>query len=133
MRKVMITILALSIFLVGCGNNSSNDNSKADGKMNIEIIDVAEVKKISDNYSEDSKIKIIDVRTEDEYALEHIKNAINIPLDEIQEINLSKDEEIIVYCRSGSRSYQAAMILNDLGYTVKDMGGLNNWSYELEK
>lgn len=134
MRKILILLLMVSIFMVGCGkNNSYETKDKVDDKVNIEQIEVSDVWKLVDNYKEDGEVRIIDVRTEDEYAEGHIKNATNIPLDEIEEINLSKDIDIIVYCRSGSRSYQAAMILSDLGYSVKDMGGLNNWNYELEK
>lgn len=133
MKKLIVLIALISIFLVGCENNNSNrQKEEARDKVSIETIDETEVKKISDEYAENSKIRIVDVRTEEEYREEHIKNAINIPVDSIDEIDLSKDIEIVVYCRSGSRSYQAAIVLNDLGYTVRDMGGLENWGYELE-
>lgn len=133
MKRLIILISLLSIFFVGCENNNSiEQKGEAIDKVNIEMIEAAEVKKISDEYAENSNIRIIDVRTEEEYREGHIKNAINIPVDSIEEIGLSKEIEIVVYCRSGSRSHQAAMVLKDLGYTVKDMGGLNNWNYELE-
>lgn len=133
MKKLIVLIALISIFLVGCENNNSNrQKEEARDKVSIETIDETEVKKISDEYAENSKIRIVDVRTEEEYREGHIKNSINIPVDAIDEIDLSKDIEIVVYCRSGSRSYQAAMVLNDLGYTVRDMGGLDNWGYELE-
>lgn len=133
MKKLIVLITLISIFLVGCENNNSNrQKEEARDKVSIETIDETEVKKISDEYAENSKIRIVDVRTEEEYREGHIKNSINIPVDAIDEIDLSKDIEIVVYCRSGSRSYQAAMVLNDLGYTVRDMGGLDNWGYELE-
>lgn len=133
MKKLIVLIALISIFLVGCENNNSNrQKEEARDKVSIETIDETEVKKISDEYAENSKIRIVDVRTEEEYREGHIKNSINIPVDAIDEIDLSKDIEIVVYCRSGSRSYQAAIVLNDLGYTVRDMGGLDNWGYELE-
>lgn len=133
MKKLIVLIALISIFLVGCENNNSNrQKEEARDKVGIETIDETEVKKISDEYAENSKIRIVDVRTEKEYREGHIKNSINIPVDAIDEIDLSKDIEIVVYCRSGSRSYQAAIVLNDLGYTVRDMGGLDNWGYELE-
>lgn len=133
MKKLIVLIALISIFLVGCENNNSNrQKEEARDKVSIETIDETEVKKISDEYAENSKIRIVDVRTEEEYREGHIKNSINIPVDAIDKIDLSKDIEIVVYCRSGSRSYQAAIVLNDLGYTVRDMGGLDNWGYELE-
>lgn len=132
MRKKVVLFILLCIFITGCGNNNSSDMME-NNVNNIEKIEVNEVKKISEDYKETSDIRIVDVRTSDEYAEGHIKNAINIPLAEIENIDISKEIEIIVYCKSGSRSYNAALKLKDLGYNVKDMGGLNNWDYELEK
>lgn len=133
MKKLIILLVVLGIFVTGCGKNNSNElNNKVDDKLDIKMIEPTEVRRISDAYLDDGNIKIIDVRTKEEYEEGHIKNAINVPLDTINDIDFSKDNEIIVYCQSGNRSYQAAIILNDLGYTVKDMGGLNNWNYELE-
>ena len=45
----------------------------------------------------------------------------------------SKDTPVMVYCRSGRRSKEAAHILADLGYTeIYDLGGLIGWPYGLE-
>lgn len=131
MKKVILCILVFCMIVSGCSN--INNSEKEDDTMKISTVTVSEVKEISDNYKEEDKIKIIDVRTQEEFAEGHIKNAINIPLDKISDISLDKNVGLIVYCRSGSRSEQAALILKDLGYTVKDMGGLNNWNYDLEK
>lgn len=79
---------------------------------------------------------IIDVRTKEEYESGHIENAINIPYDNINSktINNSKDTNIIVYCRSGSRSKTAANTLIKLGYkNVYDLGSINNWNESLIK
>ena len=79
---------------------------------------------------------VIDVREKYEYNSGHIKGAINLPLAEIQtnEINLKKDDKIIVYCKSGSRSKMAAEALAELGYKhVYDLGGIANWPYEVVK
>ena len=83
----------------------------------------------------DAGITILDVRTEEEYNREHIPNAINIPLDRIDEITLPKDKEIIVYCQSGMRSLEAVEKLADMGYTslYNLDGGLLNWGGELEE
>lgn len=89
------------------------------------------------NISMDDKIKhtyILDVRSKEEYESGHIKNSLNIPLSEIANITFPKDSKIIVYCRSGTRSSKATSTLIELGYQkVYDMGGLDNWEYELEK
>ncbi len=83
----------------------------------------------------DAGALILDVRTSEEYNREHIHNAINIPLDRIDEINLPKDDKIIVYCQSGMRSMEAVNKLIDMGYTnlYNLDGGLLNWGGELEE
>lgn len=72
---------------------------------------------------------VIDVRTASEFSSGHFPNAKNISLDKFphdQSIP-SKDQYIILYCRSGNRSGQAAEKLKQLGYeTVINGGGLDN-------
>lgn len=62
---------------------------------------------------------IIDVREVNEYELSHVNGAINIPLSQFRErINeIPKDKKVYIHCRSGQRSYNAVLILNNLGYT----------------
>lgn len=64
---------------------------------------------------------IVDVREPGEYAEYHVKGAINIPLTSLTgraaELNdIPKDANIIVYCRTGSRSHVAKNILHEMGY-----------------
>lgn len=61
---------------------------------------------------------IIDVRERGEYANGHIKNAINIPLSELRDrINeIPKDKPIYLHCRTGQRSYNATLALQNLGF-----------------
>lgn len=62
---------------------------------------------------------IIDVRERGEYASGHIKNAVNIPLSEIrQRINeIPKDKPVYLHCRTGQRSYNATLALQNLGFS----------------
>ena len=97
---------------------------------------------------------ILDVRTEAEFGEGHIPGAICIPNEDIQAINMQVDESdksstednllarglsdknqmILVYCRSGNRSKQAAQKLADLGYTqVHEFGGIRDWPGEIVK
>jgi len=102
---------------------------------------VVEYKKIS---AADAKARIdsgdaliiLDVRTQEEFDAGHIAGAILVPnetiLDEQPELLPDLDAEILVYCRSGNRSGQAAMKLIDMGYTnVVDFGGIIDWPYEV--
>jgi rhodanese-related sulfurtransferase len=82
------------------------------------------------------EIIILDVRTEEEYDAGHIMDAILVPnetiIDEQPELLPDLDAEILVYCRSGNRSAQAAKKLIAIGYTnVVDFGGIIDWPYEV--
>lgn len=78
-------------------------------------------------------VQLLDVRTPQEYAEGHIAGAVNIDVqsDNFQPTarqELSKDSIILVYCRSGRRSLDAAQILTHLGYSVVNLkGGILDW------
>lgn len=112
MRKVLLMLVGL-FCLCGCNNEEELDYKKV---MN------------------ENEYIIIDVRTKEEYDEGHIKNAINIPYDIIDEsINLDKEKILFVYCKSGNRSKEAYNTLNTLGYTVYDLGAYSKIDLEKEK
>ena len=73
---------------------------------------------------------LLDVRTPREFSSNGLDGATNIPvqrLDERLDEVGSKDQNVVVYCRSGSRSGRAANILEAAGYeAVYDMGSLRS-------
>lgn len=79
---------------------------------------------------------LLDVRTQDEFNAGHIAGAILLPNETITEteqpdILPDLNAEILIYCRSGNRSAQAAKKLVAQGYTnVYDFGGIIDWPYE---
>ena len=90
-------------------------------------------------FSEKAYSVMIDVRTDEEWNAGYIEGAIHIPLSEIERdienYEISKDEEILLYCRSGNRSGRAKVILDELGYTnTTNIGGIESVSeqYNLE-
>ncbi len=71
---------------------------------------------------------VVDVRTEKEYKEGHVMNALHIPLgmldDRIQELQAYKNHAVVMVCRSGARSAQAATKLKKQGFTnVHNIGG----------
>jgi rhodanese-related sulfurtransferase len=79
------------------------------------------------------KLHIIDVREPHENAEFNIGGVL-LPLGKVQTMQVEdiedlKNEEVIVYCRSGNRSGQACMILDTLGFknTKNLIGGMLNW------
>jgi len=74
---------------------------------------------------------VIDVRSQAEFGDGHYPNALNIPVDELEnrlsELGGDTSQSIIVYCASGARSAKAARLLKNHGYTnVVNAGGLFN-------
>ena len=78
---------------------------------------------------------ILDVRMPYEYESGHIPGAICLPNESIgteppKELP-DRDQILLVYCRSGRRSLEAAQKLADLGYTnVFEFGGILDWTGE---
>ena len=101
----------------------------------MQTISVQELKKRKDANEE---LYILDVREPSEYA-EVNMGAKLIPLGDIMNMQIDdiedwKDKEVIVHCRSGMRSANACMILDQLGFSnTKNLeGGINAW-LELNK
>ena len=69
----------------------------------------------------DQNVTLLDVRTLDEYKSGHVRGATLIPLDHLEQnlnkLESEKKKQIIVYCRSGSRSVAASRILKAHGFT----------------
>jgi len=116
-------IFALFAFLLGCFSGCAQKVFKD--------ADVQEFEKITAEKS----VVILDVRTPQEFADGHIKDAVNIDVkadsfkDEALRQLSDKNQMIAVYCRSGRRSVTAANILSEEGYKniVNLNGGILVW------
>lgn len=78
--------------------------------------------------------KFVDVRTEMEFRMKHLEGAVNIPLDQIdyslEKITAFGDSPVVVYCRSGNRSFQAAYFLRQHGFkNIHDGGAIDDLLY----
>ena len=117
---LIVIILLGSILLSGC--------ALLGGKK--EVIPIS-TEKVNEIIEKGKDYIILDVRTQEEYDSGHLKNSMLIPVDELEEriSEVPKDKPIIVYCRSGRRSAEAADILLKNGFSpVYDMqGGILEW------
>ena len=75
---------------------------------------------------------LVDVREPDEFASGHIPGAVNAPLSTITSVKLPKGKILFLYCLRGTRSMQAAGILKQMGFRVKNIGGINGYKGKLE-
>lgn len=86
----------------------------------------------------DFSVVYLDVRTPEEYSAGHLPDAVNLPLQQLEQTKdqaiASKDDVLLIYCRSGVRSRSAAQYLTSLGYSyVYDFGGILSWPYDIER
>lgn len=133
-------LLALVLFLIGCEGkmreetNPNRETEEVTASASFEQITGADAKAYMDS---EGDLTILDVRRTDEYESGHIPGAICIPVETIDETIIEKLPDksrlILVYCRSGRRSKEAAAKLVEYGYTnVKEFGGILDWEYEIE-
>ncbi len=112
MKKTILFVLFLFL-LTGC--------SKEEGT--ITKITCVKMKELLTS----SKAVLLDVRSKEEYDEGHLEKAENRPLTKIDELKLDKKTPIIVYCKSGFRSNEAAKMLLDMGYkNIYDLGAMTN-------
>ena len=125
--KKLIPILLSALIFTGCaGTNNNQPNTYRQISVDEAVAMMAE----------ETGYIILDVRRADEFAAGHIPGAINVAnesigTDEIPELP-DKNQLIMVYCRSGRRSKEAAEKLVKLGYTnIVEFGGILDWKGEI--
>lgn len=128
----------LLCFCLSCSNDIASTNTTAESKKSkkttkepnkehIESINISELK------IRQTEIKIIDVRSPDEYNLYHIPGAQSVPLGDLENQleNLSgfADESLYLVCATGRRSHRAAKILKARGFSnpINVKGGTEAW------
>lgn len=83
------------------------------------------------------KVRLLDVRTSEEFVLCQLPDAQLIPIDELESRikELDTAQEIVVYCKSGVRSRKAAQLLRLKGFKkVRHLtGGIVRWAREIDK
>lgn len=125
--KKLISIVLSALMLTGCGGKNDDQTSTYREITMDEAVDMM---------TRENDYIILDVRRPDEFAEGHIPNAINVPNETIGTAEIPqlprKDQLILVYCRSGRRSKEAAAKLVQLGYTsIVEFGGILDWKGEI--
>lgn len=127
-KKIMVTMGIIMLIICGCSNKKENE------KQGVKMYNTNSYENNSelDQIISKNNFIIVDVRTKEEYDTGHVKGAINIPYDSIDEnTNLDKSKTILVYCKSGVRSGKAYQTLKKLNYDVYDLGAYS--SIDLDK
>ena len=142
-RTIIISIAMLTLMLCGCSGDFDNTTGKDTGAVSSDTNEtmnepINTYRQISMDeavtmMAEESGYIILDVRRADEFAAGHIPNAVNVANEDIGTADIAqlpdKDQLIMVYCRSGRRSKEAAEKLTALGYTnIVEFGGILDWT-----
>lgn len=124
-RAIFAVILVIITFvLIGCSSSNEGYND----------LSASQAQKLIDDTP---NLQLVDVREQHEYDEGHIENSVLIPLGQLAERldELNADEPILLICRSGNRSGQAAALLVEKGF--KDVNnlakGVLEWPHGLVK
>ncbi|MDY6279584.1 MAG: cyclophilin-like fold protein [Roseburia faecis] len=131
-RWNFIILAAILLLLTAC----SSGGQVMDGEDMVRSYTQISQEEAKQMMEQDGTQIIVDVRTQEEYDSGHIPGAICIPNESIGTEHPEElpdlDQVILVYCRSGNRSKQAAQKLFDMGYiNVYEFGGINDWTGEV--
>ena len=128
-KKRILVFLLLLFFTAGCSAPApAADTDKREPTFHQ--ISQEEAKEMM---AKDDGHVVVDVRRQDEYDAGHIPGAILIPNESIgfdsPETLPDYDQIILIYCRTGNRSKQAAQKLAGMGYTsIYEFGGITTWT-----
>lgn len=132
-KKIVVGVVAIGLIIGGLGFiKDSTAYNVSENDLQVHKITAKVAKTMMDT----EKVRVLDVRTPEEFAEGHIEGAENLPLQEIVNNNFAilddKNEVILIYCRSGSRSAKAARLLAKANYqNINDFGGIIDWPYKI--
>ena len=132
-KSITLLLTAILLLLTGC---SSGSGQVMDGDGMVNSYKQISQEQAKEMMAQDDGHIIVDVRRQDEYDAGHIPGAILIPNESIgteqPEELPDLDQIILIYCRSGNRSKQAAQKLFDMGYrNIYEFGGIIDWTGEI--
>ena len=122
MKLIIVSTLLVSFLFISCQGQPA---------LGIQTINV---KAFEEKLKTTSNPQLLDVRTHEEFAVEHIDKAINVNWnsdDFVTKANkYDKTKPIFVYCKVGGRSSQAANKLSEIGFTeIYNLeGGIMKWN-----
>lgn len=107
MKKLIVALVASAFALTACSNSAVKSVENVGPTEWVQKVNAGDV-------------KIIDVRTPEEYAAGHVVNAVNINVEsgsfESEIASLDKGATYALYCRSGRRSAIAADLMSKAGF-----------------
>ena len=132
-KSIFLLLTAILLLLTGC---SSGSGQMMDGDGMVNSYTQISQEQAKEMMTRGDGHIIVDVRRQDEYDAGHIPGAILIPNENIGTEHPEElpdlNQIILIYCRSGNCSKQAAQKLFDMGYTnIYEFGGIIDWTSEI--
>ncbi len=126
MKAIMFAV-CLALTAVACASEKSAEIQSQNGTTAAAIIQIRppEMRDVIGDLG-DNKAQFIDVRTPQEFSAGHAKNAVNMPLDDLEKTlsGLDAEKPTYVICQTGRRSQKAAELLQRSGFTkIYNVGG----------
>lgn len=120
MKYVLLPFTAIVFLFSACGGDSNS------GSTDLTPASFDSIRQAQPN------VQLVDVRTLEEYSEGHLAGALNYDWNDASFTenakSLDKSLPVLVYCRSGNRSAEAAKYLRENGYTVYELdGGISAW------
>ena len=114
-----------------CGMPShDHDDASTDSSLDISSLD------LQSRLTLDPNLILLDVREPHELQISALPNAINIPLGQLagRLAELNSADDMVVFCKSGTRSMRAIELLSSAGFKkLKNLkGGINAWAKEVD-
>lgn len=126
MRKGYVLVTLAMLALIG---HSAYQHSEVAGYQNVAPERAAELV--------DEGALLLDVRTVEEFEAGHVDGAVNVPVEDPNELaerweELPRDRAIVVYCQTGRRSVTASELLAENGFdeVYNVVGGYERWRAE---
>ena len=132
--RIALLFAAVILLLVGCARSGQVMDGE-DMFLPVSYTQISQ-EEAGEMMERDDGHIIVDVRRQDEYDAGHIPGAILIPNESIgtepPEELPDLNQIILIYCRTGNRSKQAAEKLVAMGYTnIYEFGGINTWTGDI--
>jgi len=122
MKTRLFSLIFISLLFLSCQGQTAKQ------------VQTLDVKTYAEKLNNTEKPQLLDVRTPEEYSVEHLENATNINVNSpdfaAKAAQYDKSKPVFVYCKVGGRSAQAADKLVAMGFTeVYNLdGGIMKWT-----
>lgn len=131
MKTRVLPLLVLILGLTACASERPHTSASVATRADTTVILRLTAEEFLARYTPETVV--IDVRTPEEFAQGHLQGALNLNVqapdfrEQVAALQLSPNQPVYLYCRSGRRSQRAAEILREMGFRkLYNIGGFED-------